>query len=254
MNQIVKTILTNKKTIFLLIIIVFAGVGGMYSTKIREWYLSKWLQRNEIADIAPPEALKENAQFQKNPSNWPVSPVQENDYLRGGKNSKLILIAYTSLNCLECKDFHNSISNVVEESNSKLSWVYRPMMQAGDENSLLLAEGAECAGKSAGTEGYWKYIDEIYKLPEGITIPTEEALLMFVEDLGVNVSAWSNCMKSDEGERLVEEKQKGGFASGIRTAPSTLVYDPISQDSKLLSGPIPYEALKEAMDHYLQGL
>lgn len=94
----------------------------------------------------------------------PVDPVAGSDYVRGNRNARIAMIEYSDLQCPFCKQFHPTAQRVIDEYKGQVLWVYRhfPLDQL-HPIARKAAEGSECVGELAGENGFWKYVDAVFK-------------------------------------------------------------------------------------------
>lgn len=94
----------------------------------------------------------------------PVDPVAASDYVRGNRNARIAMIEYSDLQCPFCKQFHPTAQRLVDEYKGQVLWVYRhfPLDQLHPV-ARKAAEGSECVAEFAGEDGFWKYVDAVFK-------------------------------------------------------------------------------------------
>lgn len=98
----------------------------------------------------------------------PVDPVASTDHVRGNRNARIAMIEYSDLQCPFCKQFHPTAQRVVDEYKGQVLWVYRHFPLDQGPNPLhpvarRAAEGSECVAELAGEDGFWKYVDAVFK-------------------------------------------------------------------------------------------
>ncbi|MDP9249475.1 MAG: thioredoxin domain-containing protein [bacterium] len=113
------------------------------------------------------EQLTEIRGSEKTPMATEMRPVSPDDHIVGDINSEIIIVEYSDLDCPYCKVFHNTMHQVIEQSEGKVAWVYRhyPIPQL-HPNAPKKAEETECAWELGGNEAFWKYADKVFSTPQ----------------------------------------------------------------------------------------
>jgi len=92
-----------------------------------------------------------------------LAPVDENDWIRGEDNARITVIEYSDLDCPFCKDFHVSTTNLINDYDQDVRWVFRHMPIDGlHPDARNKAEASECIGELGGADAFWKYIDTLF--------------------------------------------------------------------------------------------
>jgi protein-disulfide isomerase len=112
------------------------------------------------------EQIKDIQQNGGKPVANEMRPVSADDHIIGDVNAEIIIVEYSDLDCPFCKVFHNTMHQVVNQSEGKVAWVYRhyPIPQL-HPNAPLKAEESECAWELGGNDAFWKYADKVFSTP-----------------------------------------------------------------------------------------
>ncbi|MDD3662929.1 MAG: thioredoxin domain-containing protein [Candidatus Pacebacteria bacterium] len=88
----------------------------------------------------------------------------EKDHVYGNPNAPITVIEYSDYECPYCKNFHETMKKVVDESNGQVNWIYRhfPIKQ----NSFEKSAAAECVAEIKGNDAFWQYSDLLFGLLE----------------------------------------------------------------------------------------
>ncbi|HIP49879.1 MAG TPA: hypothetical protein EYG99_00330 [Candidatus Pacebacteria bacterium] len=93
-----------------------------------------------------------------------LAPVSETDWIRGEDDARITVIEYSDIDCPFCKDFHISITNLMDDYAEDVRWVFRHMPIDGlHPDARTKAEASECIGELGGVDAFWKYIDTLLK-------------------------------------------------------------------------------------------
>jgi protein-disulfide isomerase len=181
-----------------------------------------------------------------------VDPITEDDWVKGDDNARLALIEYSDLECPFCKQFHPTAQRIVDEYEGNVKWVYRHFpLTSIHSKAPKEAEAVECAGKLAGNEGFWSLTDKIFE-----TTPANNGLdLATLPDLaaevGINRSAFEECLNSGEMASNVEDDLQSGIRAGVTGTPGNVLLDTKTGESQLIPGALPYAQMSQAIDQML---
>jgi len=89
-----------------------------------------------------------------------IEGINEEDFVRGDKNSAIYLIEYSDYDCSFCRRFHTVSKQLVNEG--KIAWVYRqfPIPQIHPDAETKSAAGI-CAGMLGGNDAFWDFSDAL---------------------------------------------------------------------------------------------
>jgi protein-disulfide isomerase len=232
--------------------VVAAFVIGMLFTEVR--YLKKGVGAGAPTGGTVPAANDQagalgqpSAETAKN-----VPPVENSDHFRGGKDAKVTLVVYTDYECPFCKQFHDTITQVLNDYKDKVKVVYRHYPLSFHANAHKAAEAAECVAKNAGEEAFWKFTDLYFKTTDssGTGVAVEDMPGLAAQS-GANEAAVKKCLDSDELATLVDDSMAGGTLAGVSGTPGTIV---IAPDNKFdfISGALPLPSIKATLDQYVK--
>lgn len=177
--------------------------------------------------------------------------VTDKDWIKGKKNAKISVVEFSDTECPFCKRFHPTMQRLIQEYPNDVNWVYRhfPLTSIHPKASKE-AEATECAGKLAGNDGFWKYIDRLFEVtPSNNGLDTAQ-LPQIAEDVGINRKKFEECLNSGKYAQKVKDQANDGVAAGAQGTPYSVV---VVGDQKIpVSGAVPFEQLKTIIDSALQ--
>lgn len=152
----------------------------------------------------------------------PVPKVTADDHIIGNPNAELIIVEYTDLECPFCKQFHNTMKEVMAKygASGKVAWVIRnfPLEQL-HPNAPKLALAAECVADLGGNDVYWKFLDEVFAVAP-LNTPFDFAKLdATVAKVGVNAGAFQSCYTSEKFRAKIEKELNDAVDSGGQGTP-----------------------------------
>jgi len=184
-----------------------------------------------------------------------MRPVDDNDHILGNPNADLVIVEYSDTGCPFCKQFHKTMQTLMNEygKGGKVAWVYRhfPIDQL-HPNSRKEAEATECASELGGPEKFWAYTNTIYeRAPQNGGFKAEQ-LKTIAKDIGLDVTAFNECLSSGRKAAVVEADYQDGVKAGARGTPYSLIIRKKDGSKVPISGAQPYASLKGTIELLLK--
>jgi protein-disulfide isomerase len=232
----------QKQNIAVPIAIVIAGIiiaGAVF-------YSSKNKPANNGADQIPPK---------DSPELSGPKDVSSDDHIIGNPDAQLTIIEFSDIECPYCKKFHQTMNQVMDEygKTGKVRWVYRHFpLDALHNKARKEAEATECAADLGGNEKFWAYINRLYEItPSNNGLDLAE-LPKIAEYVGLDKAKFESCLASGKFASKVEANYQDGLSAGIEGTPYSVIIN--SKDGKKypLSGALPYQQIKIAIDQFLE--
>ncbi len=152
------------------------------------------------------------------PTTLLARPVSADDHILGNRNAKFVILEYSDLDCPFCKNFHNTMKQVVG-SNSDVAWVYRhyPIPQLHPD-APKKAEASECAWEQGGNDAFWAYADKLFETKYSIA-----ELPSVAQSMGLDVAAFNTCLSSGKYTAKVQADISDGEKMGVSGTPSSFI-------------------------------
>ncbi|TSC70914.1 MAG: hypothetical protein CEO12_39 [Parcubacteria group bacterium Gr01-1014_46] len=182
-----------------------------------------------------------------------MRPITAQDHILGNPDAKLILVEYSDTECPYCKQFHTTLRRMMDEygKNGKVAWVYRhfPIDQLHPK-ARKEAEATECANELGGPTKFWEYLNTIYTRTNSNDSLDPAELPKIAKDVGLNVTAFNECLSSGKYATKVEVDYQDAVKAGGRGTPNSII---VSRDGTktVVQGAQPYENLKRVIDALL---
>ncbi len=175
-------------------------------------------------------------------------PVTDKDHIRGNKNTQVVLVEYSDFECPFCKRFHPTMQQVIKDYGDKVAWVYRHFPLSFHQNAQKEAEATECANELGGNDAFWNYVDKIFErtTSNGTGFALDQ-LSPLAAEIGLNQSAFQQCLDSGKYAKYVQNDEAGGVKAGINGTPGTIII-PKNGKKQLIPGALPYEQVKPIID------
>lgn len=179
-----------------------------------------------------------------------LRPVdKDRDHIFGDINAPITLIEYSDFECPFCKRFHPTVENLIANNQGKVRWVYRHFpLGFHNPGAQKQAEASECIAKIAGNDAFWEYSNLIYKRTKsnGKGFPVSK-LLPLATEIGVDGEAFSECYKSGQMAKRVNEDVANGRSIGVSGTPAAFIINP-KGDVKVVAGALPLAKLQAIVD------
>lgn len=201
------------------------------------------ISKNE--PLKDPELLAQVSGIIENPIKVDYAPITTEDFIRGNANAPLTFIEYSDTECPFCKRFHMAMNMVMDDNPNQIKWIYRHFpLDNLHKQARTEALATECAGAQGGSDGFWKYIDEVFKQTKSNDGLPLEKLPTIAQTVGLNVDTFNTCMKDAKLLDNVQKDAETGTALGVTGTPMTLI---IGKDGKqyMIEGYRSYSVIKE---------
>ncbi len=177
-----------------------------------------------------------------------VPPVTDQDHIRGNKNAKITLIEYSDFECPFCKKFYSTTNQIISEYKDSVRLVFRHYPLNFHANAQKQAEATECANELGGNDKFWEYHDKIFeRTTSNGTGFALDKLTPLAKELGLDDNKFRSCLDSNKYAQHVKDDMAGGQQAGVQGTPGTIFID-AKGESKLISGALPFELFKQAID------
>jgi protein-disulfide isomerase len=203
------------------------------------------------ANNGAPTNVAANGAEEQQPAEVNMLPVTKDDWIRGDKDAKIVVVEYSDTECPFCKRHHETLKKLIEDYGGKVAWVYRHFpIPSLHSKAPKEAEALECAGDLGGNEAFWKYTDMVYE-----NTPTNDGLdpaelPKFAEKIGLNKAKFEECLSSGKFTEKVKKMSEDAVSAGARGTPHNVV---VFGDQKTpVAGAYPIEQFKSIIDPLLK--
>lgn len=178
-----------------------------------------------------------------------VREVGENDHIKGDINVPVSIIEYSDFECPFCARLHPTLSQIVEDFDGEVNWIYRHFpLTSIHADARPAAIASECVANLAGNNAFWDFADELFsggKLGNNVYVS-------LAADLGIKESDFSTCLSSNKFEKRVDDDTQNAVDSGGRGTPYIIV---VNEDGQVFpfSGALPYENIKTIVEAAIGG-
>lgn len=206
-------------------------VATMNATPISE-------ARPAIETAGPPQETKE-------PSPGPTGNVPFSvRHFKGDASAPVTIVEFSDFQCPFCGRFTRETAPLIEETyiqSGKVRFGYVHFAFLGPE-SLWAAQAAECA---ADQNSFWAYHDLLFQRQAGENQGAfnKENLKVFAEELGLDTTAFNECLDSGKYAEVVAADASLARSLGISVTPTFWI------NGQMLVGALPFDAFAGAINN-----
>lgn len=169
-----------------------------------------------------------------------MKPVSSADHVRGNPNAPVTVVEYSDFECPFCKEFHNTMEQVITVYGDRVNWVYRHA--AFHQKAPQEAEASECVASLGGNNAFWKFNDEIFKITPSNNGLDLSQLPQIAVNAGVDKTAFDQCMSAGTFKDLVVQQTQEGIDAGLQGTPYIIVINNQSGKKYIIPGAVPFES------------
>jgi len=168
-------------------------------------------------------------------------------HFKGDPNAPVTIIEFADFQCPYCGRFFAETKPQIDEQymqSGKVRFAYFNFVFLGPESNWA-AEAAECA---ADQNKFWQYHDKLYDSQSGENQGAfnKDNLKQFAEELGLDTSAFNECLDSGKYTQLIQDESSLASSIGVRSTPTFLI------NGQAVVGAQPYEIFQQTIDSLLK--
>ncbi len=176
------------------------------------------------------------------PGTWMTA---EGDPAIGLAAAPVTIVAYTDFQCANCREFATQIVPWIRETwlrRGLVRVIHRDFAVLGAE-SLRAAEAAHCAGDEGR---FWSYYEALFQRQSGqnLGVFSDEALLGFAEELGLDLPAFRGCLEGGAQREKVDASTQQGHKLGFEGTPTFVI------NGRTIAGAVTQESWQELFEAY----
>ena len=168
-------------------------------------------------------------------------------HFKGDPDAPVTIIEFADFQCPYCGRFFAETKPQIDEQymqSGKVRFAYFNFAFLGPESNWA-AEAAECA---ADQNKFWEYHDKLYDSQSGENQGAfnKDNLKKFAEELGLDTSAFNECLDSGKYTQLIQDESSLASSIGVRSTPTFLI------NGQAVVGAQPYEIFQQTIDSLLK--
>ena len=167
------------------------------------------------------------------------SAFASDDWIKGNKDAKTILIEYSDFQCPACAFYYPLLKKISEEFGDNLAIVYRHFPLPNHQGAKPMAYAAEAAGKQGK---FWEMHDMIFDNQSKWVAQSQSKIkdiaVEYAKSLELNIEQFEKDFGSKEIEQKVEGHYRDGIKAGINSTPTFFL------NGQMLQSPRNYDELR----------
>lgn len=176
-----------------------------------------------------------------------IRKVEKDEHIRGDKNAQVSIIEFSDFECPFCSRIHPTLSQIVEEFDGEVNWVYRHFPLSSHPRAIGAAIASECIAELGGNEAFWEFGDKLF---EGQHNLGHSMYLEAVREMGILENDFTACADGENAEAAVAEDLQDATRSGGRGTPYVVVLNEAG-DPFPFFGALPIEQIRRIVEQAL---
>ena len=183
-------------------------------------------------------------QDSSNPSILTKENLLRGSTMIGNPNAEITIVEFGDYQCTFCYKFHDETMKKIDDEYIKtenVNFIYKDFPLNG-EQSVLASEASYCAQKQ---NKFWEYHNTLYNNWGGENTGwiSENVLLGFARDTGLNLDDFSRCLENSEFRQKVLDNEEFAKEIGISATPSFLIFN--NNELYRIIGAQPFEKFEQ---------
>lgn len=173
--------------------------------------------------------------------------IHPDEHIIGDPEAPIIIVEYADIDSPYAKEFQQTLSQLLTEygASGKVAWVYRHFPLVDQHRySVEHAEAAECVASLGNRTAFWRFIDLVQANAPGATQFNPSGYPALIAQLGVDTTAFNECLASNRFSAKVEADFANGLAVGAEASPFSILIVR-GKEPAVINGSVPYQTLKD---------
>lgn len=148
----------------------------------------------------------------------------EQGHILGTANAPVTVVEFADFQCPYCGSAELIVKQIISQYPDKIRFVYRHFpLTAIHPYALQVAQASECANAQGR---FWEIHDLIFSKQQDFlktTFSAEEFFLLLSDEIGINESEFSNCLRDQSFNGYVTKDISDGLRYGVNATPTFFV-------------------------------
>jgi len=156
------------------------------------------------------------------PTVIPRGVAEENDPFRGPEDAPVVIVEFSDFQCHYCGVWYQqTLPQILEAYPTEVKFVYRDFPIFGDD-SVRAALASQCANDQGK---FWEMHNRLFDhaVNQEQTSLSQETLVSFAEDLGLDTRSFAECLSSEKYLDEVQADYQTAVAYGLRGTPGFVI-------------------------------
>lgn len=178
-----------------------------------------------------------------------IEQIVDEWYMYGNADARYTVIEYSDLECPFCKRHHQNgtLKQLVDQNPEDVNHVFRHFpLNNIHPNAQLAGEAAECAGDLEGSDAFFSYVDEVFKLQS----INRAWLVQAANAVGVNEWDFEECLDSGNFTSTVASQlSEGQSLFWVSWTPGNVLVDTETGRFVLIAGAYPLDRFIQELEN-----
>lgn len=170
-----------------------------------------------------------------------VDAISQSDWIKGNKDSKVVLVEYSDFQCPACGYYYPLVKQLGEELGDKIVIAYRHFPLPQHQNGKVAAYASEAAGKQGK---FWEMHNMIFDNQSKWSEDKngKDIFTGYAEALNLNLDQFKNDLDSKEVKEKVDNDYESGVRSQVNSTPTFFL------NGKKIQNPKSYDEFKNIVN------
>jgi len=178
-----------------------------------------------------------------------IAPIQPTDHILGNPKAKVVIVEYSDTECPFCKQFQDTLHQVVESYNGQVAWVFRHFPV--HTKSVNEGNAIECAAELGGNDTFWKYTDEVFSETNSNDSLDPAVLPQIAVKEGLDPTKFNACLSAAKYTDKINKDRSDVVAAGAEGTPFSVIFA-AGQKIPITQGALPFADMKNIIDTVLK--
>ncbi|HWV39327.1 MAG TPA: thioredoxin domain-containing protein [Vulgatibacter sp.] len=155
---------------------------------------------------------------------------------KGPADAPVTIVAFSDFQCPFCSRVNPTLTQVLDTYEDQVRLVFRDFPLPFHDKAQKAAEAGHCAAEQGK---FWEMHDQMFANQRALDVP---ALKGYAKEVGVDEAKFDECLDGGKMAELVKKNMADGQDAGVTGTPAFFI------NGKMLSGALPFEEFKRAID------
>lgn len=165
--------------------------------------------------------------------------ITDKDHIRG--EGKITLVEFADFQCPFCQRIAPTMDKILQDYNGKVRQVFKHYPLSFHPNARPAALASECAAEQGK---FWEMHDELFANQSSLSA---DFYKQTAQKLGLDTGKFDKCVEENRYSQRIADDESLGNSIGVQGTPATVLIDD-QGNAQMISGAVPYEQFKSAID------
>lgn len=206
--------------------------------QIKDFLASQRTQQARAQLVDELKAKSTGVKVMLDPPRYTVATTAS-DPVRGPASAPVTIVEFSDYECPFCARVNPTLEQVRQTYGDKVRIVFKDFPLPNHPQAPKASEAGHCANEQGK---YWELHDLMFANQRALSVP---ALKQYATSLGLDMTAFNQCLDSGKHAGLVAAGLRQGESMGVNSTPTLYI------NGRALIGAQPFEAFKQIIDEEL---